>query len=177
MLLPCLSNIYKNLARGTALLLSVLSLHHRSAFTACFLSQQTQKFLFRGCKCSPLRCSPHCQFLQSHNVIFHGFPLSALATLGHPIQHPRCQHLQTQCTMLCYKLHMLHYSVTWNLSPKLEILTGEYILIRCSLSKQKACGKTSCLLSDHNTSCLLSDHNTCSVQLWVDMLSYMLEIL
>lgn len=116
----------------------MLSLQCRSAFTACFLSQQNQKFLFRGCKRSPQCCSHDLQLLQSHNVGFQDSPLPRPATLGHPLQH-----LQTWCTVLCYKLHVLHYSVTGNLSPKLKLLIEEYIITCHSLSKQKARGKTS----------------------------------
>lgn len=90
MLLHCLSNdVYKNLARGTVLYFyTVLSLQHRSAFTACFLSQQKQKFLFRGCKCSPCCSSPHLQLLQTCNLGFHDSSLSSPTMLGHPHSIP-----------------------------------------------------------------------------------------
>lgn len=94
--LPCLSHVYKNyknLAWGITLFFcqSMLSLQCRYAFTAClfffFFPQQNQKFLFRGCKCSPQYCSSHQQLLQSHNVRFQDSPLSSPAILGHPLQH------------------------------------------------------------------------------------------
>lgn len=164
MLLPCLSNIYKNLARGTTLYVcsqcypcsADLLLQH------VFLPRKTRNSSSGAVNAPPSAAVPTTSSCSPTVSVSRTLPSqvplpwdtpSALTDLMH------CAVLPTSwASLFSYR----------ELSPKLKLLIGEYITTCCSLSEQKACGKTSCLRSDHTT---------CSIQLWVDMLSYMPELL
>lgn len=142
MLLPFLSNVYKILARGTALYFcnQCYPCSTGLLLQCVFFPSKTRNSSSGAVNAPASAAVPTASSCGPTASVSRTLLSQVLLVWGTPFSTPN--HSTYRIDVLSYKLHVLHYSVTGNLSPKLKLLIGEYIITCRSLSKQKACGKT-----------------------------------